>query len=262
MPIPPWFEEHCSRLTANDEGLTNLNLNIRRLDRDMVEALSTALLNNTVLVVLNLTSSLQNNPDAVVPLAETVLPHHPSLQVLHLSYNRLTDVRFIGSALRTNSCLEEVYLDYGQIGAESAYYLADGLSKNKTLRVLQLNYNAVGDKGAQALATALHENDSLRRLGLERNGITEQGATALEVALRSNVTLTSVHLDRNAIPETVRRQIQLYCRANEAGRSQLLQDSLEYTEWLNILSGVKDDPDLRFFFVRLRPDLCHHHDDV
>jgi Leucine-rich repeat (LRR) protein len=183
MSIPSWLQEHCFRLSVKDEQLTNLNLNIRKLDSQMMKALAASLRDNPFLVVLNLTSSLANDETALTPLAQSVLPYHQSLQVIHLSYNRLTDVGAIGLALGTNKMLTELFLDYNQVGAASAHYIADGLRQNTKLQGLQLSHNKIRDKGCQANASALRKNYALLTSRLDRNGITDIGAASLLSAL-------------------------------------------------------------------------------
>ena len=231
MTIPHWLQEHCSRLVAKDEQLTNLNL----------------------------TSSVMNSPEALAPLAENVLPLHKSLQKLHLSYNRLENVRAIGQALTTNQSLTELYLNYNKIDASSAHSISQGLYQNKTLKVLQMNYNQIGDEGCCSIATALiKDNQSLLVPGLARNGISQRGATALLHALDTNVTLVQLDLPENDIPAEQAARIQILCRANQAGRQFLgSEESLQMGMWPALLERLKDDPDLLYFFLDAKPDLCH-----
>jgi Ran GTPase-activating protein (RanGAP) involved in mRNA processing and transport len=262
--LPTWLQDVCTQLASDDAQLTNLNLNIRRLDARMMEALAAALQRNTVLLILNLTSSLANssNVTAVQPLALTVLARRTSLKILHLSYNRLTDVAAIGDALATNPCLQELYLDYNSITAESAKHLANGLRHNTALGVLQLNYNCIEDEGATALASALLTNKSLQVLGLDRNGITETGSSALLAAVQTNnAYIQSILLQQDDGITRTQLILQLYCRANQAGRRYIRGESLPLDHWPALLERIKDQPDLLYFFLDQKPDLCQHAGD-
>lgn len=259
--IPPWLQDHCDRLVTNDENLTNLNLNIRRLDSVMMEALVAALQQNSVLSVLNMTSSLTHSPNAIEPLTRTLLPHHPSLKILHLSHNRLTNISL--SLLATNTVLTELYLEYNALGQTACEDLAKGLQHNTSLTVLQLNYNQVGDAGCRALAEALRSNQSLRTLGLERNGIAD-ASHLRRVLQHENVWLERLRLGQNnALDDAaVRTSIQLYCRANAAGRRFLRHCTLPEAAWPMLLHRLAEDSELRYFFLREKPDLlCHHSTD-
>ena len=100
-----------------------------------MEALAKAVLSNQQIETINFTSSLMNSAhfDAMSPLAELVLPSHPSLRILHLAYNRLTNTASIGAALQTNSVLKELHLDHNLINNVSAVALAQGLRQNESL---------------------------------------------------------------------------------------------------------------------------------
>jgi Ran GTPase-activating protein (RanGAP) involved in mRNA processing and transport len=265
--IPPWLKEHCTRLSGGDHELTNLNLNIRRMDKRMMTLFSQSLQDNNTLLVLNLTSSLMNNmkdEDALRPFAEIVLPCHRSLKVLHLSYNRIQEVSTLGMALTTNNHLQEVYLDHNRIDGRGAQSLAEGLRKNSTLKVLCLSYNDIGDTGCEALAKALESNTSLLRLSLERNSISTVGAASLQSALQNNDTIRNIGLDLNDILPEQTACIRIVCRANEAGRKFLTHHQLSLGIWPALLEQLSEEPDLLYFFLHAKPDLCRdrEHTDI
>lgn len=285
--IPAWLEEHCGRLRQKDESLTNLNLNIRRLDKAMMESLAAAVCQSPHLTVLNLTSSLvvnnnNNRDDDVVrtedetlsALMRVVLPHQKSaLQVLHLSYNQLNNVANIGQELQTNQNLVELHLSYNRINAKSAKALAQGLIHNHKLIILTLSCNQVGDEGAQHIASALKINKSLRILGLERNGIRTKGAEALQEALSCTYSLHECRVAKNEMTMAQESIITTTCRANKAGRGLLLVGSSTYSRNSHennqkrssssstaaasssasllpfVLSRAKDDPNVVFFLL-------------
>jgi Leucine-rich repeat (LRR) protein len=255
--IPPWLQEHCSRLLSNDKTLTNLNLNIRQLNIECMVALEAAMRQTSHLYTLNLTTSLTTDPLALEVIAQ-VICHHVSLKVLHLSYNRLLNVTCIGQALMAkNSTLTHLYLDYNLIDRQSCLALADGLCHNTTLEVLQLGSNNIGDEGCIALAKAVACNKTLRILGLARNGITNKGAAAMEEAMQSNFTIEYINCDKNWFPSVQQTRLELMCRANKAGRSFLTSPSLENTACSPIiLERVAGDLDLLAFFLKAKPELC------
>src|SRR3569832_435009 len=106
MSIPPWLQEHCDRLVANDLSLTNLNLNIRRLDDRQLHALAVTMSQNYHLLVLNLTSSLTSSDIATIQ----AVVDHVTLSLLHLSYNRLEMAVSL-----SHSSLVELYLDHNAL---------------------------------------------------------------------------------------------------------------------------------------------------
>ena len=254
--LPRWLEEHCERLEEQNSPIRNLNLNIRRLDSHMAFALCNSLSKNQNIEIVNLTSSFTMNPTlwTVRPLAQYLASPHSSLQIIHLSYNRLVDVTELGLALQTNTKLKELHLDYNYLDTASAVALAEGLARNRQLRVLQLKSNRIGDVGGQALALALGKNTTLQTLGLSRNqDLGELTQRALAYSLQDNVTLTNLQLTEN--PKLVRQLPMLlyFVRANQAGR-HLLRKEVEHlwTLWPLILQGL--EPDMLYFFLKERPD--------
>jgi Ran GTPase-activating protein (RanGAP) involved in mRNA processing and transport len=264
--IPFWLIEQCDRLRSKDERLTNLNLNIRRLDGFMIQALFTALHHNRSLRILNLTSALMHNPLAINGLAEIIKRNDTSLQVLHLSYNRLSDITQLADAVATNDTLMELHLDYNQIHAPSALALARALQHNSTLRILKLNHNAVGDEGCCALAQhALASNTTLRTLGLRSNHITEHGCVALRhVLLAQNVSIHCIDLEQNEMSDSSKDYVTTLCRANAHGRDYLHNGVLPMAYWPWILERMRHDPSLLFLFLNSKPDLffADHGSDV
>jgi Ran GTPase-activating protein (RanGAP) involved in mRNA processing and transport len=258
--IPPWLDEHCVRLQAVDSDITNLNLNIRRMDRSMMEALAKALSCNPRIEIVNFTSSFMNAPqenDAVSPLAE-LLKRHNSLRTVHLSYNHLTSAVAIGRALHTNVKLRELYLDHNHLEDGSAVSLAQGLQHNETLQVLQLESNQIGDAGGVALALALRTNTTLLQLGMSRNRLgVEAGRALLEQAmLDHNTTLTRLLLEENpGIPPQIRLKLQYLVRANQVGRHILGSSSFNINLWPSVLEDL--EPNMTYYFLQQKPDLLN-----
>ena len=61
-----------------------------------------------------------------------------------------------------------------------AMAMAEALKTNSTLKEIRLDFNNIGDEGAAALAeTFLKRNSTLHRLCLTNNNIGDEGAIAL-----------------------------------------------------------------------------------
>jgi hypothetical protein len=257
--VPPWLMDLCARLEENDPDLTNLNLNIRRLDTDMLHVLSAAISQNTVLCTLNLTSSL-TKAVSIHPLF-TVLTHSCSLKVLHLSYNRLSnqngEIAVLARALTANSCLQELYLDHNEIDVEGAMALADMLRENTALHVLQLSSNQTRDTGAQALARVLaKDNVTLKRLAVNANRVTSKGVESLVIALQSNVTLQYIEVDQHTT--SVHSELSLLLQQNRAGRCLLRDESVPLGMWAYVLGRSSRQPNVLYYFLKELPSLCMH----
>jgi hypothetical protein len=231
-------------------------LNIRRLDPDMMCALAKALIHNPRIEIINLTSSLIHPNQTILPLAHVLAYPQKSLQVIHLSYNRLEHAASIGDALRTNYTLQELYFDYNRLDSASAISLANGLRQNQTLRVLQLNSNCIGDVGGQALGRALKYNTTLKKLGLNRNQLGDNSGRALVQGLvqDNNVSLTILQLDENPLLSSYAALLQYYVRTNLVGRYMLGAGVISlWSLWPLVLQNL--EADMIFFFLTEKPDL-------
>lgn len=217
--------------------------------------LAQALEGNRSLKVLNLVASI-TTPHAETVIAQ-VLPL-TGLEKLHLSYNHISNVISLGTALRGTTCLKELYLDFNNIS--NALPLVEFLKVNQMagLEIIQLNCNNIGDCGAIAFGELLKTNTSLCRLYLGRNNITNVGAMALLQGLESNVSLMELHLDGNVdISQELVDRIDYLVKANQFGRYLLRQEGhLPAAFWPHLLGRVRKEPNLVYFFVTSKPDLC------
>jgi Leucine Rich repeat len=252
--IPPWLEEICSRLRSNDASLTNLNLNIRRLTPVSCACLWDAIRDNSVLATLNLTNSLVP-PIDLSPLMRGVA-NHASLKTLHLSYNKLVDVALVAVALRSNTSLEHIFVDYNRI-QDDAVLLANALKHNKTLKTLHLGKNQVDDRGAIALAAMLTVNETLEWISLLSNSIQAPGLAALENALQQNVTLKFLEIDQNpGMTLEIRNRVTQLGLANGYGRYLLKTSGIPDGLWSNVLAASGGPANKMYFFLKSMPELC------
>jgi hypothetical protein len=147
--LPQWFQLQCIQLRDDACTIQNLNFNIRRLSPSMMVALADALYDNVSIRELNLTSSLvmaasqqlqqcNNHSAMLLPLAQAI-QQHPSLTILHLSYNRLVDVSCLAYCIsqKQQGCsnmksLTALHLDYNHLTTSTALSLAKVLQTNQT----------------------------------------------------------------------------------------------------------------------------------
>lgn len=262
--IPHWLQEIGLRLRSNDDSLTNLNLNIRRLTPLTLKYLCEALRCNYTLTTLNLVNSLVSHSSSIkltpLRLGLQYQKHHEGLSVLHLSYNKLVDISELGILLQTNQSLEEVYLNYNHVGA-SVKVVANALCHaNTTLKVLHLGTNRIDNRGAHALANMLKFNTTLTFLSLIGNQIDHDGIVALVGALEhSNVTLESLELERNpGSSSKLLQHAKQWSLANQYGRYLLQEQDIPDGLWPHVLNTKKrehDDANRIYFFLQSKPDL-------
>lgn len=257
--IPPWLEEHCERLTDNtDPTLTNLNLNIRRLNLEQLHALCSALRQNNLLTTLNLTNSLVNNTTATKlvlmdELRDVLRYPTTTLHVLHLSYNQLRAVTSLGEALSApNHCrLRELHLDYNLLEDDTITHLAHGLANNTQLQNLQLHHNRLTDASAVALANMLQHNTTLQTLDIHCNNIGTRGAMALlQVLQLHNVSIRHLRLDQNdALPLQILTRVAFFTKLNRCGRRHW-STVRTLSAWPSILTRTGDHADVIFWLLQ------------
>ncbi|CAF1118922.1 unnamed protein product [Adineta steineri] len=88
----------------------------------------------------------------------------------------LRRAQHLADALKNNTTLITLNLNYNKIGDKGAQYLADSLRNNTTFTTLTLSYNQLGPIGAQYVADSLTNNTTLVQLDLGGNEIGEEGA--------------------------------------------------------------------------------------
>ncbi|XP_064396547.1 tropomodulin-2-like [Halichondria panicea] len=138
-------EDAITRLTRNDRGLTELNLNNHtKLDSDLIEELIVALTDNIHLERLQM-ANIRFSEDHAFTLAE-VLKVNSTLMILNLESNRITrkGIKAIFKALseNTETGLKELRLtnQYFSGGAGAEGEIARYLDKNRALTKLGYNF--------------------------------------------------------------------------------------------------------------------------
>lgn len=254
LAVPKWLSDHCDRLEDEQSQIRNLNLNIRRLNVDMIQFLSEALMKNNDIQTINLTSALfQDQERGLVPLMK-VLRKHPSLRAIHLSYNRLRQVRAIEQTLRSNTQLCELFLDYNLLNRDTAISLATVLKHNTKLNVLQLNSNRIGDVGGEAIAVALKDNSTLEFLGMRSNQLGKRTANAMFSSLKTNMSLTTLEIDMNPDLEESVPLLSYIVQSNRTGRYLLGQkDEVPRGLWPLLFQQL--ELEMLFFFLTEHPEL-------
>ncbi|KAL3945382.1 MAG: hypothetical protein SGBAC_000515 [Bacillariaceae sp.] len=253
-PIPKWLSDHCDRLQDEESKIQNLNLNIRRMNADMIHVLSEALMKNDNIETINLTSALfQDQERGLVPFMR-VMRNHPSLKAIHLSYNRLRYIHAIEQPLRSNTQLCDLYLDYNRLNCDTAISLANVLRHNTNLTVLQLNSNRIGDVGGEAIALALKDNSTLKFLGMRSNQLGKRTAKAMISSLKINMTLTTLQIDQNPNLEEKVPLLTHIVQCNRAGRYLLRQNNeVPYALWPSVFQQLECD--MVLFFLMEHPEL-------
>mmetsp|Transcript_13624 Transcript_13624/g.32928 ORF Transcript_13624/g.32928 Transcript_13624/m.32928 type:complete len:264 (+) Transcript_13624:1047-1838(+) len=252
--IPKWLTDHCDRLQDEESQIQNLNLNIRRLNVDMIHALSDALMNNNDIETINLTSALFQDQERGLGPFMKVLRKHKTLAIIHLSYNRLRHVHAIEQPLRSNTHLRELYLDYNRLNCDTAISLANVLKHNTNLTVLQLNSNRIGDVGGEAIANSLKANTTLKFLGMRSNQLGKRTANAMLSSLKVNMSLTTLQIDKNPDLEENVPLLAHIVQSNRAGRYLLGQkDEVPRALWPLLFEQLECD--MLLFFLTEHPEL-------
>jgi len=181
------------RLVLNDDGLREINLYFHYLREVDTRRLTDALRANSCVQSLHLEKTvtrddeLQGGRSFIVPILESVLPSHPSLQTVNLSSNRLTDshAATVSKAMKQNKTLTVIALGNNQIGDEGARALAEGLT-HSNVECLHLLENPIGLVGVKALACALTNNSCLlKELNLTWCSLGAEGSKVIAAALKS-----------------------------------------------------------------------------
>ena len=144
----------------------------------------------------------ENNIDAggAIAIAEA-LKVNTLVTQLNLEFNQIgaAGAIAIAEALKVNKSVSQLNLHSNDIDAAGAIAIADSLKINTSVTELNLEFNQIGAAGAIAIAEALKINTSVTELNLSRNNIDAAGAIAIADALKVNKSVTQLNLDYNQI---------------------------------------------------------------
>ncbi|CAB9529630.1 Ribonuclease inhibitor [Seminavis robusta] len=135
----------------------------------------------------------RNNMRAAVAEGFAYLLKFPN-HILHLDLGSNDigpdGINALARALKENGALQgycriqQLILNYNQLGDQGAICLANAIQNNSTLQHLDLSKNNIGLDGVTQLANSLAINYSIRTVNLDGNNIDDQGALALAHVLR------------------------------------------------------------------------------
>ena len=135
-----------------------------------------------------------------------------NLQQLDIGDCRLTDVgaRHVAKLIELNTPITNITLSGNKgITSDGWSYIADALKRNTVLTTLSLDYNSLGDDGASLIAETLRENKTLVSLDLEGNKIGQAGAQNLLSALKQNKSIRDITLmPGNRIDDQAQKDIK------------------------------------------------------
>jgi Ran GTPase-activating protein (RanGAP) involved in mRNA processing and transport len=132
-------------------------------------------------------------PDGMETLSKT-LKEIP-VKELNLCMHKIGDkgALYLGKAVGTTPCLEELIIRDCGIGADGIASLFDGLAGNVTLVTLDASLNPFGDDGAIQLAGFINQT-SIQVLDISSCNVGEEGTVAIASALRTNTILKKLSL--------------------------------------------------------------------
>lgn len=121
------------------------------------------------------------------------------LRSLNLSDNALGEkgVRAFEALLKSQKCLEELYLLNDGISAEAAQAVFELLPSTEKLQILHFHNNMTGDDGAIAIADAVKHASLLKDFRCSSTRVCSEGGVALAEALGSCVNLKKLDLRDN-----------------------------------------------------------------
>jgi len=171
-------------------------------------AVSNMILTNFSLRVLCLSDNGIDDRDIALFSQSISRNKRVPLEVLQLSFNRLTcvGVESLMNAIWGSSTLREVWLDNNRIHDRGAQLAAVVLTSVK-LEVLDLGFNRITTGGIKALMKSLAENDTLLSLTLSGNPLDTNASKAVSYALAYNKSLRALYVDNCSVGYAAQRHI-------------------------------------------------------
>ena len=127
--------------------------------------------------------------------------------------------------------------------------LAEALRTNSTLTQLYLQYNQIGDTGVGAIAESLKVNSTLTQLDLESNQIGDTGGGAIAESLKVNSTLTKLYLGSNQIENEIEETIYEEIKINQAQQQLIAYHRNEtFPKYLEVIK-LDSNPSQKSFYL-------------
>ena len=121
-----------------------------------------------------------------------------TLTMLDLGDSAMTDTgaEKLATLIEANTGIQTLSLTGNKsVGVSGWLAVADALRSNTVIRTLSLDYNDLGNAGAAVMASALASNNSVESLDLEGNKIGNEGGNKLLKMLDQNTCLREITLD-------------------------------------------------------------------
>ena len=106
---------------------------------------------------------------------------------------------YLGEALKDNTSIAELDVQWNMIGKEGVGRLAEALEVNRTITHLNLSGNSIDDTGVALVSTALAVNEGLTKVDLSGNHVGVDGASSLADALETNGTMRKLDVRFNCM---------------------------------------------------------------
>ena len=221
--------ESLARALAADSTLEELDISYNSIGDEGIGHIGTALLTNTTLKILDITSDCAqtvwsrehldtsggNHMNGRVHFC-TALQKNTTLKALNFSHCAISDLvaESLARALAVNSTLEELNISGNEIGDNGIGHIGTALLTNTTLKILNIHNCASSVSysrgrlytggnhinGRVNICTALHQkNTTLKTLNFSRCGMSDLVAESLARALAVNGTLEVLDISDNNI---------------------------------------------------------------
>ena len=166
----------------------------------VVDDLTDVIKSNTHIEQLYLgNNNLQSSGVAIIQALKRI----STLKRLNLHGNNMSEkvVDDLADVIKSNTCLEELYLGYNNLQS-SAVVILQALKEICTLRVLDLDHNNMSEKVVDDLAEVIKSNACLDELYLGNNNLQSSAVVVLQ-ALKGISTLKILNLNSNNLSEKV-----------------------------------------------------------
>lgn len=218
--------------------LLKANKNIKTLTFDHC-----AIGNDTMCCIGNIAHSLEKNE---IGLKQLILTHNKNIKKL--------EWKELGFALKTNTTLEELFVNEWDIGAQGVQAFAEGLSNNKTLKRLSLIHafvicGSMSSMGNQRISIApllngLKRNSSIEYLNLDYNSLNQEEGLALLDLLQVNINICELSnaYSWELCTEIVQDiDICLFFNSNYRLLKAIIENRNEYKNMYFMLTNTKID---------------------
>ena len=206
--------KNCFNKIPNKLNLYVLDLSNSNLNDELVDELTTVLVNTTLLKEFNVSRNSLSTSNAIKIFKG--MENVSNLETINISHNRITHEAAddIATVLSHNSNLETLDLSHNLFGSKGCNKIFERLSNVVLLKRFNINNMEITDEATEIMGTFLSQNTMLEKLDISCNDLHAAGAIKIFSKMRTVSNLKELNISSNAITDAAAANIGVFLSQN------------------------------------------------